>query len=119
MASLRQAGGDRLWAAGEPHPVLLRARAAIAAAYHAAGKIADALALSEQVCADYERVLGPAHPDTLARSADLARAYRDAGRLADAATLLRDTLARCEQALAPGHPLTQALRDTMTGVTTG
>ena len=33
--------------------------------------------------------------------------------------LLRDTLARCEQALSPGHPLTKALRDTMTGATTG
>lgn len=100
---------------GSDHPDTIAARAA----YHSAGKIADALVLSEQVCADYERVLGPAHPDTLACYADLARAYRGAGRLADAATLLRDTLARCEQALSAGHPLTQALRDTMTGATTG
>jgi len=103
---------------GPDHPDTIAARAAIAAACHSVGKIADALALSEQVCADYERVLGPAHPDTLARYANLARAYRDAGRLADAATLLRDILARCEQALSPGDPLTQALRDSTTGATT-
>lgn len=104
---------------GPDHPDTMAARAAIAAAHLAAGKIGAALVLSEQVCADHRRVLGPTHPDTLAGEADLARSYHAAGRLADAAALLRDTLARCEQALPPGHPLTQALTDAITGTVPG
>jgi hypothetical protein len=81
--------------------------------------MATALPLYEQVCADYERVLGADHPDTLTRRADLAHAYYAAGRLTDATTLLRDTLSRCEQALPPGDPLTQTLRTSMTNIAGG
>jgi hypothetical protein len=78
--------------------------------------MATALQLYEQVCADFERVLGAGHRETLERRAELARAYYAAGRLTDATTLLRDAVSTCEQALSPGDPLTLALRETMTSI---
>ena len=63
-----------------------------------------ALQLSEQTCAESERVLGPDHADTLARLANLAHLYDAAGRVADAIAVLRETAARCERLLPSGAP---------------
>jgi hypothetical protein len=72
-------------------------RASLSAAYHAAGRMPAAVQLSEQCCADSERVLGHDHPDTLARVEDLAHLYHEVGRIGDAEALLRQIAAyrRC------------------------
>jgi hypothetical protein len=72
--------------------------------------------LSEQTCADSERVLGADHADTLARRAALANLYYDAGRLGDAETVLRDTVARCERVLPYGDPLTQTVHQSLSSI---
>ena len=57
---------------GRDHPDTLATTANLPAAYQAAGRMPAALQLSQQCCADSERVLGPDHADTLARLANLA-----------------------------------------------
>ena len=65
---------------GETHPDTLGSRSNLAAAYEAAGRLAEAMPLYERTLADCERVLGESHPDTLGSRNNLARAYRAAGR---------------------------------------
>ena len=72
-----------------------------------------AMHLSQQVCADSERVLGPDHAATLARLANLAHLYYDAGRVGDAIALLRDIAMRCERVLPAGDPLTQVVQQSL------
>jgi len=78
-----------------------------------------ALQISEQCCADSERVLGPDHPDTLARMAHLAYLYHEVGRIGDAESLLRRTAAYRERSLAHGHPLTQAISQRLPNIEEG
>ncbi|MFI6209379.1 tetratricopeptide repeat protein [Streptomyces sp. NPDC051041] len=59
---------------GPGHPATLIARHNLAASYSNAGRIQDALDLSERVLADRERLLGPGHPATLIARHNLARA---------------------------------------------
>jgi hypothetical protein len=56
----------------------LKSRNNLAAAYQAAGRTAEAIALHERTLADFERVLGADHPDTLTSRSNLAEAYRAA-----------------------------------------
>jgi Tetratricopeptide repeat len=72
-----------------------------------------AMQLSEQCCADSERVLGSDHSDTLTRMANLAHLYYDAGRVGDAIALLRDVAMRCERVLPAGDPLTQVVHQSL------
>ena len=101
---------------GRDHPDTIATKASLAGAYYTAGRIPSAVALSEQTCADSERVLGADHADTLARCARLAHVYYAAGRLGDAETLLRDTVARCERVLPYGHPLTQTVHQSLASI---
>ena len=50
---------------GPDHPDTLNARNSLAAAYQAAGRVAEAIPLFEQTLVGRERLLGPDHPDTL------------------------------------------------------
>ena len=93
---------------GHAHTVLARDR--LAAAYEAAGRQSDAIAMYERALAERERGLGPGHPDTLATRSNLARAYRAAGRGADAVRLAERALAESERANGPRHPDTLMAR---------
>ena len=89
---------------GPDHPDTLASRNNLAAAYQAAGRAAEAIALHERTLADRERVLGPDHPDTLTSRNNLAAVYQAAGRTAEAIPLHERTLADCERVLGPRPP---------------
>ena len=95
---------------GPSHPDTVSARNSLAAAYHATGRIADAIPLVQQVLADRERLLGTDHPSTLASRNNLASAYRAAGRPGEAIPLFEQNVAACERLLGADHPRTQASR---------
>ena len=79
--------------------------------YWSAGRTADAIAIEEQVTADYERILGPDHPDTLTARGNLAASYRSAERTADAITIQERVAADRERILGADHPDTVLARD--------
>ena len=94
---------------GPGHPDTLNSRNSLAAAYLAAGRVADAIALFEQTLVVLQRQLGPDHPDhpdTLTSQNNLASAYQDAGRVAEAIELYEQNLAVRERLLGPDHPST-------------
>ena len=104
------------------HPDTLMSRNTLAAAYHAARRLDEAIPLLERTLADYERVLGPDRPDTLLSRSNLAYAYHTTGRLDEAIPLsertlaiplLERTLADCERVLGPDHPDTLASRNNL------
>jgi tetratricopeptide (TPR) repeat protein len=82
----------------------------LAAAYHAAGQLNDAIAVHGQNLAERERVLGPGHPETLTVRGKLAQVCLAAGRLAEAIPLYERTLAGREWVLGPNHPQTLTAR---------
>jgi tetratricopeptide (TPR) repeat protein len=98
---------------GAEHPDTLAARDNLALSYWSAGRIADAIALQEQVLADRERLLGPEHPDTLTARTNLATSYWSAGRTADAIALQEQVLADRERLLGPEHPDTLTVRNNL------
>ena len=91
---------------GRGHPDTLNSRNSLAAAYLAAGRVADAIALFEQTLVTLQRQLGPDHPDTLTSQNNLASAYQDAGRVAEAIQLYEQNLAVRERLPGPDHPST-------------
>jgi tetratricopeptide (TPR) repeat protein len=91
---------------GSDHPDTLNVVNSLAAAYHAAGRAAEAVPLFEQVLIGRVRRLGHDHPDTLVSEDNLAVTYQDAGRAVEAVFLLRLTLAARERLLGVGHPST-------------
>ena len=88
---------------GPDHPDTLNSRNSLAAAYQAAGRVAEAIPLFEQTLVGRERLLGADHPDTLTSQNNLAAAYQDAGRVAEAILLFELTLAARERLLGSGH----------------
>ncbi len=101
---------DLEWSLGPDHPDTLNARNSLAAAYQAAGRVAEAIPLFEQTLIGRERFLGPDHPDTLTSRNNLANAYQDAGRVAEAIPLHEQTLAACERLLGADDPSTLTSR---------
>jgi tetratricopeptide (TPR) repeat protein len=101
---------DLEWSLGPDHPDTLNARNSLAAAYQAAGRVAEAIPLFEQTLIGRERLLGPDHPDTLTSRNNLANAYQDAGRVAEAIPLHEQTLAACERLLGADDPSTLTSR---------
>ena len=91
---------------GPGHPDTLNSRNSLAAAYLAAGRVADAIPLFEQTLVVLQRQLGPDHPDTLTSQNNLATAYQDAGRVAEAIQLYEQNLAVRERLPGPDHPST-------------
>ncbi len=98
---------------GPDHPDTLNSRNSLAAAYLAAGRVADAIPLFEQILAGRERLLGPDHSDTLTSRNNLASAYQDADRAAEAIPLFEQTLAARERLLGVGHPRTLSSRSNL------
>ncbi|MET9028931.1 tetratricopeptide repeat protein [Nocardia sp. NPDC004168] len=103
-ASARELGLD--------HPDTLTYRYNLAAAYHAAGRIDDALTNHRTTLTDRLRVLGPDHHATLASRDNLAAAYRSAGHLDTAIDLFKTNLAEYHRAL-PGHPRLRSTRNAL------
>ncbi|WP_146179949.1 tetratricopeptide repeat protein [Micromonospora sp. RP3T] len=95
----------------EPSPLLLIQLLWAARALRSAGDVARALALSERLLTDRERVLGADHPDTLIARSDLALTYETTGRVELAVVLLEQVLADSERALGPDHPDTLTSRN--------
>jgi tetratricopeptide (TPR) repeat protein len=93
-------------ALGPEHPGTLNAVNSLAAAYQAAGRIAEAIPLFEQALVGQVRRIGHDHPDTLASQNNLAATYQDAGRTAEAILLFRLALAAKERELGADHPST-------------
>ena len=91
---------------GPDHPDTLNSRNSLAAAYLAAGRIAEAIPLFEQILAVQQRMLGPDDPETLISQNNLASAYQDAGRTAEAIRLYELNLEIRERLLGPDHPST-------------
>ena len=91
---------------GPDHPDTLNSRNSLAAAYLAAGRVADAIPLFEQALAVRQRILGPGDPETLTSRNNLASAYQDAGQVAEAIRLYETNLEVREQLLGPEHPST-------------
>ena len=89
---------------GPDHPDTLNSRNSLAAAYLAAGRVAEAIPLFEQTLAVLQRQLGPDHPDTLTSQNNLASAYQDAGRVAEAIQLYELNLAVRERLLGVDDP---------------
>jgi RNA polymerase sigma factor (sigma-70 family) len=91
---------------GPDHPDTLNSRNSLAAAYLAAGRVAEAIPLFEQILAVRQRVLGPDDAETLISQNNLASAYQDAGRTAEAIRLYELNLEIRERLLGPDDPST-------------
>ena len=100
---------------GPDHPASLTSRNNLAYAYHAVGRLSDAIALYQQVLTDSIRVLGQDHPDTLASCNDLAGAYESAGRLTEAIALYEQVQEDYTQILGDNHPSTLTSRNNLAG----
>ena len=100
-------------ALGPDHPDTLSAQTGLAAAYHAAGRNADAIAVVEKTLSARERLLGADHPSTLTSRNNLASAYRTTGRPVEAVRLFEKNAAACERALGADHPKTLASRHSL------
>ena len=88
---------------------------AIASAYHAAGRLTEAITLNVQLLTDRIRVLGEDHPDTLTSRNNLAYAYESAGRLDEAITLNVQLLTDSIRILGPDHPDTLTILNNLAG----
>jgi RNA polymerase sigma factor (sigma-70 family) len=91
---------------GPDHPDTLNSRNSLAAAYLAAGRVAEAIPLFEQILAVRQRMLGPDDSETLISQNNLASAYQDAGRTAEAIRLYELNLEVRERLLGTDHPST-------------
>ena len=91
---------------GPDHPDTLNSRNSLAAAYLAAGRVAEAIPLFEQTLAVRRRMLGSDDPETLTSQNNLASAYQDAGRTAEAIRLYELNLEVRERLLGSDHPNT-------------
>jgi tetratricopeptide (TPR) repeat protein len=91
---------------GPAHANAVVARDRLAAAYEAAGKSADAVAVFRTALDEREQHQGGEHPETIAARAHLAHAYQSAGRPADAIGLYERTVADSARLLGAAHPVT-------------
>ncbi|MGI8448238.1 MAG: tetratricopeptide repeat protein, partial [Streptosporangiaceae bacterium] len=105
-ASLRHVAGDRLWAAGNCHSLLLRAGESL----DSARLTGPAVSHWTQVTATSERILGPSHPATLTAGSHLARALLAAGRAGEAVSWTQWALDGHTSLHGPDHPDTLATR---------
>jgi tetratricopeptide (TPR) repeat protein len=96
--------------AGSGEDLAVQCRDHLAAAYKAAGRAEDSVAMFSGALTERERDLGPDHPDTIAARVSLARAYSSAGRHAEAVAAYRRAIADAERILGPTHPGTIAAR---------
>jgi len=102
---------------GRDHPDTIAARASLASAFRAAGKLKDAVGQYEWVLADSERILGAGDPDTLTTRCNLATAYYTLGRRPGAVAIFQRALVDCERYLGPDHQMTQTVRENLDAAT--
>jgi tetratricopeptide (TPR) repeat protein len=95
---------------GPAHANAVVARDRLAAAYEAAGKSADAIAVFQTALTEREQHQGAEHAETIAARAHLAHAYQSAGRPADAIALYERTVADSARLLGQAHPVTLEAR---------
>ena len=86
------------------------ARITLAAAFHAVGRVAEAIPLLQESLAAQVQMLGADFPGALALRNNLASAYRATGRPAEAIPLFEENAASCERLLGIDHPKTVASR---------
>jgi RNA polymerase sigma factor (sigma-70 family) len=91
---------------GPDHPDTLNSQNSLAAAYLAAGRVAEAIPVFEQILAVRQRMLGSDDSETLISQNNLASAYQDAGRAAEAIRLYELNLEIRERLLGSDHPST-------------
>ena len=91
----------------------LRARSNLAAAYQAAGRVEDAVLLSERVLADYQHLLGDDAAETATSRNNLAHAYEAAGRIDEAIELYERNLADRERTAGLDDQGTQLVRNNL------
>jgi tetratricopeptide (TPR) repeat protein len=91
---------------GPAHANAVVARDRLAAAYEAAGRSADAIAVFQTALTEREQHQGAEHPETIAARAHLAHAFQSAGRPADAIGLYERTVADSARLLGAAHPVT-------------
>jgi tetratricopeptide (TPR) repeat protein len=99
--------------AGPGHPETLNARSDLAEAYRAAGRMAEATGMHEQVLAVREQLLGPDDPGTVNSWNNLSEAYRAAGRTDEAVSVLERTVAACATMFGPDDPRTLTARNNL------
>jgi eukaryotic-like serine/threonine-protein kinase len=87
------------------HPQMLNSRFNLARAYWIAGRVSEAVALSEATLALRLSKPGADHPDTLFTRTVLAVAYQSLGRWTDAEAQWREMLARRRKTVGPSSPL--------------
>ena len=75
--------------------------------------VSQAIAIGEQLAADFERALGSNHVDSLNARNSLAIAYEDAGRTAEAIAVHEQVLEARERVLGPSHPSTLGSRNNL------
>jgi tetratricopeptide (TPR) repeat protein len=95
---------------GPGHMQAVQSRDRLAAAYEAAGRLGDAMAVFESALADRELNLGTDHPDTLTARLNMAHSYQAAGRDVEALGIFEQTLADSERLLGAGHKDTLPIR---------
>jgi tetratricopeptide (TPR) repeat protein len=95
---------------GPAHANAVVARDRLAAAYEAAGRTADAIAVFQTALTEREQNQGAEHPETIAARAHLAHAYQSAGRPADAIALYERTVADSTRLLGPADAVTMDAR---------
>ena len=95
---------------GPAHANAVVARDRLAAAYEAAGRTADAIAVFQTALTEREQNQGAEHPETIAARAHLAHAYQSAGRPADAIALYERTVADSARLLGPVDAVTMDAR---------
>lgn len=100
---------------GQSHAQTVQSRDRLAAAYEAAGRLADAMSVFEAALTDRERNLGADHPDTLSARVNVAHSYLAAGREDDALRMYERTLADSERLLGTAHKDTLAVRAALAG----
>ena len=86
------------------------ARITLAAAFHAAGRVAEAIPLLQESLAAQVQVLGADFPGALALRNNLASAYLATGQAAEAIPLFEENATSCERLLGTDHPKTVASR---------
>jgi len=95
---------------GPAHPDSMVIVERLASAYVAAGRVPEAVALYEQITADWSQAIGLDHPRTLTARVKLGRMLVRAARYEDAVSVLSDALTDAERGYGAGHPECSAIR---------
>ena len=85
----------------------------LGAAYRAAGRYSDAIALYRRTLAERERVQGPRHPQTMTTRHSLADSYLAGGQPKEAVAAYKRLVADRERVLGPDHLDTLTARSSL------